>query len=371
MTHKELISEMAQRLGFTQSKVSDLLDAAVSVLSEKLSENVPVLIQNFGVFETGKRAEHISVNLQTQQRHLVPPSIEVNFKPASDIKEQPETFLNPADLLANQANIPNAESEAFLKSLFDLITETLSEDEEIKIKDFGTFRLIPIQERERGNVNSLDFVPAAALKELVNKPFSHFETILLNEGVTFEGVEEVVEGKTRPTAPITPITPITPTTEPVQRTKIPPVWIPILGGVAIALASLFFFMQWQVGKQPVKDSLNRNRPSSQTSPATMTSSVERVRTKELPESLEKVVLQEGKTLRLIAEDKLGNREFWIYIYLKNKNKIKNPNIVSVGTELMIPDPSEYNIDASDPQSIAKAKALGDDELKKFLQPALQ
>jgi len=365
MTHKELISEMAQQLGFTQSKVSDLLDAVVSVLNEKLSENVPVLIQNFGVFETGKRAEHISVNLQTQQRHLVPPSIEVNFKPASDIKEQPETFLNPADLLANQANIPNAESEAFLKSLFDLITETLSEDEEIKIKDFGTFRLIPIQERERGNVNSLDFVPAAALKELVNKPFSHFETILLNEGVTFEGVEEVVEGKTRPTAPTAPIT------EPVQRTKIPPVWIPILGGVAIALASLFFFMQWQVGKQPVKDSLNRNRPSSQTSPATMTSPVESVRMKELPESLEKVVLQEGKTLRLIAEDKLGNREFWIYIYLKNKNKIKNPNIVSVGTELIIPDPSEYNIDASDSQSIAKAKALGDDELKKFLQPALQ
>lgn len=360
MTHKELISEMAQRFGFTQSKVSDLLDATVSVLSEKLSENIPVLIQNFGVFETKKRAEHISVNLQTQQRHLVPPSIEVNFKPVSDIKEQPETFLNPADLLANQANIPNAESEAFLKSLSDLITETLSGDEEIKIKDFGTFRLIPIQERERGNVNLLGFVPATALKELVNKPFSHFETILLNEGVTFEGVEEVVEGKTQPTAPITPIT------EPVQRTKISPVWIPILGGVAIALASLFFFMQWQVGKQPVKDSLNHNRPSSQTSPATMISSVESVRMKELPESLEKVVLQEGKTLRLIAEDKLGNREFWVYIYLKNKNKIKNPNIVSVGTELIIPDPSEYNIDASDPQSIAKAKALGDDELKKFL-----
>lgn len=49
MTHKELISEMAQQLGFTQSKVSDLLDAAVSVLNEKLSDNVPVLIQNLSL----------------------------------------------------------------------------------------------------------------------------------------------------------------------------------------------------------------------------------------------------------------------------------------------------------------------------------
>lgn len=85
----------------------------------------------------------------------------------------------------------------------------------------------------------------------------------------------------------------------------------------------------------------------------------------MPKELEKIVLQDGKTLRLIAEDKLGNREFWVYIYLKNKNKIKNPNIVTVGTELIIPDSTEYDIDASDLQSIANAKALGDSELKRF------
>lgn len=83
---------------------------------------------------------------------------------------------------------------------------------------------------------------------------------------------------------------------------------------------------------------------------------------ELPERLEKVVVQEGKTLRLIAEEKFGNREFWVYIYLKNKDKMKNPNLVAVGTELIIPDASEYDIDASDTLSIAKAKALGDDFL---------
>lgn len=91
MTHKELISEMAQRLGLSQSKVSDLLDATVCELNEKLSENTQIFIPHFGVFETRKRSERISVNPQTQQRFLVPPSVVAIFKPASDIKEQLKT----------------------------------------------------------------------------------------------------------------------------------------------------------------------------------------------------------------------------------------------------------------------------------------
>ncbi len=92
MTHKEFVSEMAQRLDLTQSKVSDLLDATVTVLNEKLSENTQISVQNFGVFETRKRAERISVNPQTQERYLVPPSIVATFKPASGIKEQLKTL---------------------------------------------------------------------------------------------------------------------------------------------------------------------------------------------------------------------------------------------------------------------------------------
>lgn len=92
MTHKELIAEMAQRLGLTQSKVSDLLEATVCELNEKLSENTQIFIPHFGVFETKKRAEHISVNPQTQQWYLVPPSVIATFKPASGIKEQLKTM---------------------------------------------------------------------------------------------------------------------------------------------------------------------------------------------------------------------------------------------------------------------------------------
>ena len=328
------------------------------------------------------------------------------------------TLSDLVDLLANQTNAPQSEAEKFLKLLFQIIEETLPRDEQVKIKDFGTFKLTRVEARESVDVNSgekieiaahnkINFFPATALRELVNKPFSHFETTLLNEGVSFpemnEGMEEedefeadeiselvvyketqkpdevyperevivkevVVEEKTDillPTLESSVYEEVfrsdkTLSNKPALRAKKSGVWIPILGGVAIALASLFFFKQWQTEKKPpitverepieavlpVKDTVQHIKP-----------------TPEIPKKPEKVVLQSGKTLRLLAEDKFGNREFWIYIYLKNKDKIKNPNFVAVGTELVIPDISEYDMDASNSQSVAKAKALGDKELK--------
>ncbi|MGI6048187.1 MAG: HU family DNA-binding protein [Petrimonas sp.] len=329
------------------------------------------------------------------------------------------TLSDLIDLLAVQANISNSESEVFLKSLFEIITETLAKDEVVKIKDFGTFKLTPIQARESVDVNTgekieipahnrLSFSPATALKELVNKPFSHFETILLNEGVSFEGVEEEVEtnenedietsseqtiefaekieeieeavfaaepkitvGNTKVVSPETPTLETdsyqhvfrsdkTVPTKPQKRSKIPSVWIPILGGIAIALASLFFFVQWQTRRKPII--IGEKQPVIENIPQQIIPVEEKEPQRKEPEV---VVLSGGETLRILAEEKFGNREFWIYIYLKNKSKIKNPNIVSVGTELIIPDLSEYDINASNPQSVAKAKALGDNELKRF------
>ena len=80
---------------------------------------------------------------------------------------------------------------------------------------------------------------------------------------------------------------------------------------------------------------------------------------------QKAILQYGGTLRLLALAKFGSKEFWIYIYYKNIDKIKNPNIIPTGMELILPDRSEFDINAANPESIAKAKKLGDQELDKF------
>lgn len=88
MTHKEFITEMALRNDMTQTEVSDLVDVVVDVMGGKLAENSQISILNFGLFETKKRSERISVNPQTRQRYLVPPAIAATFKPAAAIKDE-------------------------------------------------------------------------------------------------------------------------------------------------------------------------------------------------------------------------------------------------------------------------------------------
>ncbi len=88
MTHKELIAQLAERLGWTQVKVSEALSETVEQINTQLAENATITIPNFGVFQTRKKAERISVNPQTQKRFLVPPKISVTFKPSTFLKEK-------------------------------------------------------------------------------------------------------------------------------------------------------------------------------------------------------------------------------------------------------------------------------------------
>ena len=95
------------------------------------------------------------------------------------------------DMVAFKQKITKEEAEIFVREFFSLIQKSLSEDNPVKIKDFGTFKLTLIQARESVNVNTgekieipahyrFSFSPATTLKELVNKPFANFETTLLH-----------------------------------------------------------------------------------------------------------------------------------------------------------------------------------------------
>ena len=88
------------------------------------------------------------------------------------------------------------EASQFVNELFFLIQKSLDEDKIVKVKGLGTFKIIDVDDRESVDVNTGDrvlieghgkitFTPDALMKELVNKPFSQFETVVLNEGVDF------------------------------------------------------------------------------------------------------------------------------------------------------------------------------------------
>ena len=90
-----------------------------------------------------------------------------------------------------------------------------------------------------------------------------------------------------------------------------------------------------------------------------------VRTNKSMKPIKTVEMSPGKTLRLIALDKFGDREFWVYIYMKNEDKIKNPDVVPVGLKLELPHAEEFDMDANNHNHVSKAKKLGDEMMKKF------
>ena len=101
--------------------------------------------------------------------------------------------------LIERKGLTKKEASAFVNEFFFLIQKGMEEDSAVKVKGLGTFKLIDVEDRESINVNTgervlieghrkISFIPDALLKELVNKPFSQFETVVLNEGVDFNDI---------------------------------------------------------------------------------------------------------------------------------------------------------------------------------------
>lgn len=91
MKHKKFLSKLAQHLGWSHTKTEEMVEATVSIFNEKLSDAAQISIQDFGVFDTRKENEHITVNPKTKERFLMPPKIKVTFEPATATRENLKT----------------------------------------------------------------------------------------------------------------------------------------------------------------------------------------------------------------------------------------------------------------------------------------
>ena len=107
------------------------------------------------------------------------------------------TIQDIANSLKEKQGLTKKEAELFVKSMFDIMKDALASDKYVKVKGLGNFKLTEVESRESINVNTgerfeiqghtkISFTPDTTLKEQINKPFSHFETVILNDGVDFE-----------------------------------------------------------------------------------------------------------------------------------------------------------------------------------------
>ena len=135
------------------------------------------------------------------------------------------TLQDLINLFGEKQGMSKKDAELFVRSLFDLIEEALATEKYVKVKGFGTFKLTEVDSRESVNVNTgerieiqghtkVSFTPDNTMKDLINKPFAHFETVVLNDGVEFEDTPVEVPDTLDDTPEV--IVPVVETTEVVE-----------------------------------------------------------------------------------------------------------------------------------------------------------
>lgn len=360
-------------------------------------------------------------------------------------------------ILSEQTGKSTEEALLFLQEFIAVVSEGVYNDKLVKVKGLGTFKIIRVEERASVSVNSgerfvipshykFTFTPDKELKELVNKPFSLFDTVELNEEVDFSdvdvsaetsGAEDAADDSSEEIlpdgipeqaidAPQTPESEVKP--EPVVEEEAAPqeeaqaepkpaepvssvsgykeyrrkrrrsasskLLFPIACLFVVIVLGIVYIVclsgrttvnkNWEppmaevgnptpeAGMNPVPaDSTGVTPPDSASLAADSVVAeppvVEEKQPEETPKSdiLALVTIKAGDRLASFAKQYYGHKFFWVYIYQYNQDIISDPNNIPIGTELRIPDPGLYGIDATDRSSIDKAAALQSQILGKF------
>lgn len=396
-------------------------------------------------------------------------------------------------ILSEQTGKSTEEALRFLQEFIAVVSEGVYNDKLVKVKGLGTFKIIRVEERASVSVNSgerfvipshykFTFTPDKELKELVNKPFSLFDTVELNEEVDFSDVdvsaetsgaeeaaddsseeilpdgipEQAIEAPQTPEPEVKPepaveeeaalqeeakaelepeaeteTTPepeveaepepkIEAETTPQEEAKAEPkpaepvssvsgykeyrrkrrrsasrkLLFPIACLFVVIVLGIVYIVclsgrttvnkNWEppmveVGNPTPEAGMN-SVPADSTGVTPPDSAslaadsvvaeppvVEENQPEETPKSdiLALVTIKAGDRLASFAKQYYGHKFFWVYIYQYNQDIISDPNNIPIGTELRIPDPGLYGIDATDRSSIDKAAALQSQILGKF------
>ena len=360
-------------------------------------------------------------------------------------------------ILSEQTGKSTEEALRFLQEFIAVVSEGVYNDKLVKVKGLGTFKIIRVEERASVSVNSgerfvipshykFTFTPDKELKELVNKPFSLFDTVELNEEVDFSDVdvsaetsgaeeaaddsseeilpdgipEQATEAPQTPEPEVKPEPAVEEEAAPQEEAKAEPkpaepvssvsgykeyrrkrrrsasrkLLFPIACLFVVIVLGIVYIVclsgrttvnkNWEppmaevgnptpeAGMNPVPaDSTGVTPPDSASLAADSVVAeppvVEENQPEETPKSdiLALVTIKAGDRLASFAKQYYGHKFFWVYIYQYNQDIISDPNNIPIGTELRIPDPGLYGIDATDRSSIDKAAALQSQILGKF------
>ncbi len=410
ITTEQWLLEVAEQSQLAQTTCQQLWSDLTSLLIGRLTQGSSTYMRSVGLWSAESHSACIAL-LPSGERYLMPPSV----TPRITNQEQPLSAEEIGELLAKGATqIPQT-----LQSFYSSVTKLFEMHERLghtlEWAPLGTFAPQPITGDSESSDTSYAFTPSDELLRQVNKPFEMFAPTLLKEGVQWPDVEErpaesleqacpsiissrIAESTATPPPVATPpawtpqsqaVTPATPTPPPFSTSEsneaktvvaTPPpyrreepqerkprkLWLWIVIPLVAVLAMALLLWLFVFSKQEMPSSRTTPPPSTMI-PVEATPTVDTVApidsvapaadTTAQQEILTTVILGNGDYLARYARRYLGRSEYWIYIYLANKEQIEDPDNIPLGTEIQIPSPQSVGITGNEEADLAAAKRL--------------
>lgn len=263
MTQLELLGIVTEKIQTSVEIASDVLEVILNVISEELSETGTVYIDDFGVFKTQMRSEYISLNNKTGEQFLMPPEIEITFEsllnyPAeasfdeavSDTQGDLNSYgllFEPNLTLRNSVNsafinfTPTLLNEGVELSGIELITDAQEVFEISTIEDVPAQEYFPVEEDVPAEEDTLDSITPVTY-EVISDPNVPLDAELAVDpnhkgGPEIESVKQEQITSQKDAKVFTTIK----GAPPIKQRNNNKILVPLVGGVAITLAALFFF----------------------------------------------------------------------------------------------------------------------------------
>ena len=321
------------------------------------------------------------------------------------------TLQDIVNLFSQKQGIGKKEADLIVRTMFDLIEEALKTENYVKIKGFGTFKLTEVDARESVNVNTgerfeiqghskISFTPDTTMKDLINKPFAHFETVILNDGVELEDTptEEVVEAPetVEETPTIMESTPAVAEEAPVVVEKTTIEEAPTTEATelpAIVEEEPTIIEETPIAKEPVEEVVEETTPEqTEETPMVVEQIEEPIASEPVTETIpeEKPIITEEEPVMAQAKqdkkEKTINRILWgiivvlvliilfgaYWMFFRSDNVHEAPSVPSVQEEVetLLQIAEEEEVPQADTLETIKYIQLSEEELRKERVPSL-
>lgn len=415
ITTEQWILEVAEQSQLARTTCQQLWSDLTSLLIGRLTQGSTSYMRSVGLWSAESHNAFIAL-LPSGERYLMPPRL----TPRITNQEQPLSTEELGELLAKGATQIPQTIQSFYSSVTKLFEMHERLGHTLEWAPLGTFAPQPIASEGDQSETSYAFTPSDELLRQVNKPFEMFAPTSLKEGIHWPDVEEqlaesleqaypsvissrIAESADAPQPASTPPswtpqsqveTPATPPPFPTSESNetkagiaTPPpyqreepqeskpttsersnrrlwLWIVIpLVAVLLMVVVAVVLCLWQT-----RDAVPRTTPPPRTTaPVEVAPTIDSIApsdsvvtpadTTAQLEILTTVILGNGDYLARYARRYLGRSEYWIYIYLANKEQIEDPDNIPLGTEIQIPTPQSVGITGDEETDLAEAKRL--------------